>query len=333
METTIDPKRNTTAGKLDLMAMFGSFFSGRYMFILMHFIPLAMIWTGATTTDWIMCGALYFIRMFFITAGYHRYFAHRAFKLNRFWQFIFAFMAQTAAQKGVLWWSGHHRDHHKYSDQPEDPHSMKLYGFFTSHVGWIFDPRYKRAPVENIKDFAKFPEIRFLTKYDWIPPWTLGVVTYLIGGWSGLVVGFFVSTIITYHSTFTINSITHKVGKARYETGDESRNSWLLAITTLGEGWHNNHHFYQHSARQGWFWWEYDITYMILKVLSWVGIVKDIRPVPDRFKYAHRPDKLAELGIEHAPKRVRKENLEVPPSDSTSTKGKGKRKSSKPALA
>lgn len=279
---------------------FNRWFGGEQMFILLHFIPLFALYTGVNAIDWLMCAILYLLRMFFITAGYHRYFAHRAFKLNRFWQFIFAFMAETSGQKGVLWWSGHHREHHRLSDTKADPHSLKQHGFWESHIGWIFNPKYKAVPIDKIKDFAKYPEIRFISKHDWIPPWTLGVVSWLIGGWSGLWIGFFLSTVITYHSTFTINSLTHKWGKKRYETGDDSKNHWLLALTTLGEGWHNNHHFYQHSARMGWFWYEIDITYMVLKVLSWLGIVKDLRPVPKQFKYAHRPEKLAALGLQNA---------------------------------
>lgn len=310
--------------------MLGSSFSGENMFIAMHFIPLAGFFTEVTATAWVLCAVLYFVRMFFITAGYHRYFAHRAFRLNRFWQFMFAFGAQTSGQKGVLWWSGHHREHHKYSDKLEDPHSLKQYGFYESHIGWIFNPKHKRVPVEKIKDFAKYPEIRFLSKHDWIAPWSLGVLSFLIAGWGGLWIGFFLSTIITYHSTFTINSLTHKWGKKRYQTGDESRNSWVLALTTLGEGWHNNHHFYQHSARQGWFWYEIDITYMILKAMSWVGIVKDLRDVPAKFKFAHRPEKLRELGIEVAPERTNTNQLGSKnlKSKSTGSKSEKRRKNS-----
>ncbi|MCS6985747.1 MAG: acyl-CoA desaturase [Leptospiraceae bacterium] len=267
---------------------FNTHLSGEKMFLVMHFFPLFAFFTQVKPVDWIICVVLYVVRMFFITAGYHRYFSHRAFKLNRFWQFIFAFMAQSSGQKGVLWWASHHREHHRLSDTPLDPHSPKQRGFWYSHVGWIFDKRYKRTLTEKIKDFAKYPEIRFLNEYDFIPPWVVGFTVWLIGGFSALWIGFFLSTIILYHSTFTINSLTHVLGKKRYETGDNSRNHWFLALTTMGEGWHNNHHFYPHSARMGWFWYEIDLTYYLLKVLSWLGIVKNLRPVPDRVRYAHR---------------------------------------------
>lgn len=265
--------------------------SGEKMFIVMHFFPLFALFTEVKPFDWYLAISLYFIRMFFITAGYHRYFSHRAFQLNRFWQFVFAFMAETSGQKGVLWWAAHHRDHHRFSDTPRDPHSPKLKGFWESHIGWIFNPKYKVVSFDKIRDFAKYPEIRFINEHDWIPPWTLGIITWLIGGWSSLWVGFFLSTIVTYHSTFTINSLTHLIGKRRYPTKDNSRNHWLLALTTLGEGWHNNHHFYPHSAKMGFFWYELDITYYILKFLSFFGIVRKLRPVPKEKKLAYLTQK------------------------------------------
>lgn len=270
----------TEADKTTGRSKFGSWFSGEKMFVLMHFIPLAAIYTGVTWKAAILCIAFYWMRMFFVTAGYHRYFAHRSFETSRVFQFILAFGAQTTGQKGVLWWSGHHRDHHKYSDTEKDLHSLKLLGFYQSHIGWIFKPENKRVPLENIQDFAKYPEIRFISKNDWIAPWTLGVISFLVGGWSGLWIGFFLSTILTYHSTFTINSLTHKWGKQRYATGEESKNHWLLALTTMGEGWHNNHHYYAASTRQGFYWWEIDITYYMLRGLQALGLIWDIREVP-----------------------------------------------------
>ena len=219
--------------------------------------------------------------MFFITAGYHRYFSHKSYKMNRFWQFVMAFGGGTCVQKGVLWWAGNHRHHHRYSDTERDLHSP-LKGFWWSHVGWILCDKYNATDYDSIKDFAKFPELRFLNKHDWIPPWTLGVACFLIGGWSGLFVGFFLSNVILWHTTFTVNSLAHVFGRRRYDTPDTSRNSLLIALLTGGEGWHNNHHHYQASARQGFFWWEVDLTYYMLKGLSFVGIVKDLKRPPAR---------------------------------------------------
>jgi stearoyl-CoA desaturase (Delta-9 desaturase) len=244
-------------------------------------LALGVFWTGFTSTALVLLAVTFFGRMFLITAGYHRYFSHKSYKLNRFWQFVLAFGGGTAVQKGVLWWAGHHRNHHRYSDTERDIHSPRK-GFWWSHVGWIVCDKYNETLYDNIKDFAKYPELRWLNKHDWVPPWTLGVACYLIGGWPGLFVGFFLSNVILWNATFTVNSLAHVFGRRRYETNDTSRNSFLIALITGGEGWHNNHHHYQASARQGFFWWEIDVTYYMLKMLSWVGIVKDLKQPPAR---------------------------------------------------
>jgi len=230
---------------------------------------------------------LFYGRMFAITAGYHRYFAHRSYKLARFPQFVLAFLGTTAAQKGPLWWAGHHRTHHKFTDNPGDPHTPKD-GVFWSHIGWIMCDKYGRTDQQAIKDFVRYPELRFLDRHDWIGPWALGIASYLIAGWSGLIVGFFGSTVLLWHTTFSVNSWAHIFGRRRYATTDTSKNSLPLALLTCGEGWHNNHHHYAASARQGFFWWEVDPTYYVLKALSWVGIVKNLRTPPARVRYAHR---------------------------------------------
>jgi stearoyl-CoA desaturase (delta-9 desaturase) len=248
-------------------------------FILVHLMPLGALWTGVHLRDALLCVALYYVRMFFITAGYHRYFAHRAYKLGRGMQFLMAFGGATAAQKGVLWWAGHHRDHHKYSDTPKDIHSPKR-GFWWSHMGWIVCDKYEATPVDRIRDFTKYPELRFLNRFHLLPPIVLGFAVYLFGGWSAVFTGFFLSTVLVYHGTFTINSLSHVFGRRRYATSDTSRNSLLLALVTLGEGWHNNHHYYQSTANQGFFWWEIDVSYYVLRVLSWVGLARDLRTPP-----------------------------------------------------
>ena len=257
-------------------------------FVLVHFLPLLAFFTGVSWTAVVLCVTLYFGRMFFITAGYHRYFSHRSYRLNRFWQFVMAFGGGTAAQKGALWWASHHRDHHRYSDSPLDVHSPTQKGFFWSHVGWILCDKYAATDYDRIKDFSKYPELVFLNKKDWIAPWALGFACFFIGGWSGLLIGFFLSTILLWHATFTVNSLAHVMGRRRYATEDTSRNSVLIAALTMGEGWHNNHHYYQASARQGFFWWEWDPTYYVLRVLSWVHVVKGLRTPPARVRAANR---------------------------------------------
>lgn len=270
--------------------------------IVIHMVPLLAIFTGATAFDWTVAIVLYFLRMFFVTGFYHRYFSHHTFKTSRWFQFIMAFLAETSMQKGVLWWGAHHRVHHRYSDQAADPHSMKLYGFWYSHIGWILGPDFKETEFAGIKDFSKYKELVWLNKYYIVPPITLMVIVMVLGGivnggsimaafsvpggLSTLFIGYFLSTVVLYHGTFSINSIMHKLGKQRYESGDESKNSALLALITLGEGWHNNHHYYMSSTRQGFFWWEFDITYYLLKVLSWFGLIWDIKEVPKYIKYS-----------------------------------------------
>ncbi len=248
----------------------------------MHLAPLAVILTGSNFVDWIVCIALYVARMFWITAGYHRYFSHRAFKTNRISQFLLAFFAQTSVQKGVLWWASHHRFHHRYSDQHDDAHSPVQHGFWQAHCGWILSDKTSHVKWKYIKDLSKYPELVWLDKYHQIPAILLALTCYLVGGWSMLLIGFVLSTVVLFHGTFTINSLSHIWGKRRFKTTDGSRNNFLLALITLGEGWHNNHHFFPHSARQGFFWKEIDITYYVLWFMRLFGVVRDMRPVPAR---------------------------------------------------
>jgi stearoyl-CoA desaturase (Delta-9 desaturase) len=248
-------------------------------FFALHLLPFLAIFTGVTRTALLLALATYVARMFFITAGYHRYFSHKAYRLNRFWQFVFAFGGTTASQKGPLWWAANHRGHHRFSDTDRDIHSPKR-GFWWSHVGWILCDKYNQADTNQIRDFAKYPELRFIDRNDWIGPWALAVTCFLIGGWSGLVIGFFASTVVLWHSTFMVNSVAHVFGRRAYETGDTSRNSILVALATGGEGWHNNHHRYPFAARQGFRWWQIDVTYYTLRALQGLGIVSRLRPVP-----------------------------------------------------
>ncbi len=248
-------------------------------FFLVNASPLLILVTGVSTRSLILLAVTFWTRMFFITAGYHRYFAHRSYQLARAPQFVMALGGTTAAQKGPLWWAGYHRDHHRFADTERDIHSPQK-GFWWSHVGWILCRKYTKTRTDHIKDFAAFAELRFLDKYQWISPWLLAAVCFLIDGWQGLVVGFLLSTVLLWHSTFFINSLAHVYGRRRYATEDTSRNSALLAVLTMGEGWHNNHHYYASSCRNGFFWWEWDPTYYILKALSAVGIVRGMKYPP-----------------------------------------------------
>ena len=293
-------------------------------FLIVHLLPLAALYTGASLFDWLVCIFFYFFRMFWVTGGYHRYFSHKSYKTSRWFQAVIAFMAETSAQKGALWWASHHRVHHRHSDTAEDPHSMKLYGFWYSHVGWIVGPDYKETHYNLVADYTKYPELRWLNKHYLVPPTILAISLMALGGWvnggsvtqmftsagfSTLFIGFFLSTVLLYHGTFSINSIMHKFGKQRYESGDESKNSLWLALLTMGEGWHNNHHYYQVSARQGFFWWEIDFTYYGLKFFSWLGLIWDLQGVPKHIKYSKNKEHAKQLRQEIKEKEQQKEKV------------------------
>jgi stearoyl-CoA desaturase (delta-9 desaturase) len=250
-------------------------------FVIVHLVCIAAIWTGITWQAVALGVALYWLRIFAIGAGYHRYFSHRAFATSRAFQFVLAVLSQSTAQKSVLWWAAKHRHHHLHSDTEIDVHSPRQTGFLYSHVGWIFARRHAKTDLVKIADFARFPELMWLHRFELAPAIVLAVLCFFIGGWSGLVVGFFWSTVLVYHATFCINSLAHVHGRKRYVTGDDSRNNWFLAIFTMGEGWHNNHHAYQASVRQGFRWWEYDPTFYILKALSWCRVVWDLKSPPE----------------------------------------------------
>ncbi len=262
-------------------------------FLLMHAVCLAVIWVSFSWTAFTVAIALYVVRMFAITGFYHRYFSHRSFKTSRIGQFIFGMLGASAVQRGPIWWAAHHRHHHVHSDKPDDVHSPLQHGFLWSHMGWFMSSKYFAADLTRVKDLLKYPELRFLDRFDIVVPTALGAGVFLLGallhhiapslgtnGWQMLVWGFFISTVAVYHGTYTINSLSHVFGRQRYKTGDGSRNNFWLAIITFGEGWHNNHHHYPAAARQGFYWWEFDLTFYMLKLLAMTGLIWDLKPVP-----------------------------------------------------
>lgn len=262
-------------------------------FIGMHLACLGVLVVGFSWFAFWTAVALYAVRMFAITGFYHRYFSHKAFKTSRAAQFVFGLIGASSVQRGPLWWAAHHRNHHRHSDTERDVHSPVHRGFFWSHMGWFLTRAGFRTDREVIRDLVKFPELRWLDRFDLLLPVLLATGLFVLGGilerhapglgTSGpqlLVWGFFVSTVVLFHATVTINSFAHRFGSRRYETGDDSRNNWILALITFGEGWHNNHHYFPGSARQGFRWWEIDLTYYVLKFLSWLGLIWDLKPVP-----------------------------------------------------
>jgi stearoyl-CoA desaturase (delta-9 desaturase) len=262
-------------------------------FLLMHLACLLAFWTGVSAAALAACLALYVVRMFAITAGFHRLLSHRSYRTGRLFQFLLAFLGTAAYQKGPLWWAAHHRRHHLHVDTGEDLHSPVARSLWQSHVGWFLSHDSRPTDVRLIPNLLKYRELRWLDKYYVLPPLVLAASTFLLGallgrhlpgsGASGpqmLVWGFFVSTVLLYHGTFTVNSVAHLFGSRRFETADNSRNNFLVALITLGEGWHNNHHRYPSSERQGFYWWEVDVSHYALRALSWAGVVRDLKEPP-----------------------------------------------------
>jgi len=262
-------------------------------FLALHASCLLVIWAGFSWTAVAVAAGYYALRMFAITAFYHRYFSHRSFVTSRPLQFAFALLGATAVQRGPIWWASHHRAHHRHADAEGDVHSPEREGFWWSHVGWILSRANFRPRFELVRDLTRFPELRFLDRFDVLVPILSVPAFYLLGqllaaqgfdtnGFQLVVWGFCISTVVTYHVTFSINSVAHRVGSRPYRTPDRSRNNALLSVLTLGEGWHNNHHRYQASARQGFRWWEVDVSYYVLRLMAALGLVWDLKPVPAR---------------------------------------------------
>lgn len=271
-------------------------------FALVHLACLGAFWVGWSPTALAVAVAAYGIRMFAITGFYHRYFSHRTYNTSRWAQFLFAAVGNSALQRGPLWWAAHHRQHHRHADQQADPHSPHRHGFWWSHLLWITSRQHFGTDLDAVSDLARFRELRFLNRFDFLVPIIFAASLYALGaalesylphlGTNGpqlLIWGFFVSTIALFHATCTINSLAHQFGRRRYATDEHSRNNFWLALITFGEGWHNNHHYCPGACRQGFYWWEIDLTYYGLKVLSWLGIIWDLHPVPARAYRRQQP--------------------------------------------
>jgi stearoyl-CoA desaturase (delta-9 desaturase) len=261
---------------------------------IMHLLALGALFTGFSWAAVIALLITYVVRVFALTAGFHRYFSHRSFKTSRVFQFIMAWVGTSAAQLGPMWWAANHRHHHQHSDKPEDIHSPVVKDAFWAHIGWILCRAYGSIQHDRIKDLSKYPELRFIDRFHVLPVASLISLLYVIGaglnayypalGTSGMQMvmwGFFLSTILVYHVTFCVNSVTHIVGNKRFDNDDESRNSFWIALLTFGEGWHNNHHRWPLSARQGMYWWEFDLSYLLLRGLEKLGLVWDLKVYPE----------------------------------------------------
>ena len=269
-------------------------FLGNLPFLVLHLGCLLVFWVGVTPASTIISFLLILPRMFGLTAGYHRYFSHRSFKTSRVFQFVLAFLGAMSIQKDPMWWAAHHRNHHRFTDTEKDVHSPLIYGFFWSHMGWVMCKKNANLiPDTLVPDLAKFPELLFLNRHQkfpvlfyaflvsaigygvqhWIPGWNTTAGQIFVGG-------FFISTVCLHHVTFLVNSAAHIWGTRSFETGEGSRNNWVVSLLTMGEGWHNNHHRYPGSERQGFFWWQLDMTHYVLLFLSWFRIVWDLQTPP-----------------------------------------------------
>jgi stearoyl-CoA desaturase (Delta-9 desaturase) len=271
-------------------------------FIAIHLACIAVVWVGWSPVAVLVAIVLYALRMFAITGFYHRYFSHKAFRTSRPLQFVFAVLGASAVQRGPLWWASQHRHHHAHADDDEDAHSPHRHGFLWAHMGWFLARENFPTRSALVKDLARFPELRFLDRFDVIVPLAFGALLYGAGellAWTApalatdgamlLVWGFCISTVVLYHATFTVNSLAHTFGRRRYASKDQSRNSLLLALLTFGEGWHNNHHHFPGSVRQGFYAWEIDLTYYLLRALAATGLIWDLRHVPAAIRDARVP--------------------------------------------
>ena len=278
-------------------------------FLAVHAVALATLLFGPFSWGLLALAAgSYALRIFGITAGFHRYLSHRSFRTSRAFQFVLALLGTFATQKGPLWWAAHHRDHHRLSDEEGDIHSPVLSGFWWSHVGWILSTRHDATKLDRVKDMARYPELRWLDRWYLVPQLAYAGAFYVAGGLPALLWGYFVSTVFVWHGTFLVNSLAHVMGRRRYQTTDESRNSLLIALVTFGEGWHNNHHHYQSTANQGWYWWEIDVTYYLLRGLAAVGLVHDLRLPPAAVREAWRhPGLSATVAAAQGPGRTAEE--------------------------
>ncbi|HLJ92258.1 MAG TPA: acyl-CoA desaturase [Gemmataceae bacterium] len=290
---------------------------GSGVFILLHVACLAVLLTGTNVLALALCVACYFFQIVGVTAGYHRYFSHRSYKTSRPFQFVLAWLGCSASQKGPLWWAAQHRHHHRTSDTPEDLHSPVSHSLWWSHIGWVLSPASGAADRRLVKDLSRYPELCWLDRYHGLPPLVLAGLCFLVGSWSGLVWGFFVSSVLSHHATFLVNSACHLWGRQRYATADASRNNLFVALLTMGEGWHNNHHHYQSSANQGFRWWEIDVSYYLIRLLACGGLVWDVRKPP-------RAKLLAEIrtGLWPVSRRADNSNASRRTCDETTTRGK-----------
>jgi sn-1 stearoyl-lipid 9-desaturase len=244
-----------------------------HLLALLAFLPSNFSWAGigiAMFLHWVTGGVG-------ITLGFHRLVTHRSFQTPKWLEYVLVFCGTLSCQMGPTIWVGLHRHHHLYSDRELDQHNSNR-GFWWSHMGWmLYEVAAKKDVSRYTKDIANQPFYQFCDKYYLVLQVILAALLYLIGGWSFLIWGIFVRLVLVYHCTWFVNSATHKFGYRTYESNDRSTNCWWVALCTYGEGWHNNHHAFPHSARHGFKWWEIDFTWMMIRCLEMVGLAWKVR--------------------------------------------------------
>jgi len=253
-----------------------------------HLGCLGAFWTGVSPAALTVALILYLVRGFGVTAGYHRLLAHRSFRAGRPVQFLLALAGSLATQGGPLWWVAHHRSHHRYTETDRDIHSPRTQGFWRSHMGWMLSAESFRENGANARDLYRVPELKFLQQhYVWIvlgqgaAIYALGTGLAALGvetsGPQMLVWAWFIATVALWHATFMVNSVCHLWGSRPFDADDASTNNWLVAVLALGEGWHNNHHKFAYSARHGLEWWQFDLTWVLLRGMEKLGLVSELR--------------------------------------------------------
>lgn len=226
--------------------------------------------------------------------GYHRLLTHRGYKTYKWVEYLLTVCATLALQGGPFFWVATHRVHHQNSDREEDPHSPRDGGFW-AHVGWIITGRVLHNHAEAL--FPYIPDLRkdkfhtLISKWHWVPITVLGMVLLLLGGWSMMMWGIFLRTVVGLHATWLVNSATHMWGRRRFLTTDTSKNSFWVAILTFGEGWHNNHHAHPQLARHGLAWYEFDMNWYGISALRLLGLAWDVKA--PRLAELERKSKLA----------------------------------------
>jgi stearoyl-CoA desaturase (Delta-9 desaturase) len=261
-------------------------------FLAVHLSVLAVVLVGWSVTAVVVATVLYVVRALAITVVYHRGLAHRSFRMPRAVQAVGSLVATAAAQRGPLWWVAHHRTHHRRTDTEGDPHSPVAAGFWWSHLLWLFDERTQATDRAAVPDLASFPELCLLDRWHHVVTAAAVAATFGAGaalhilapglgvtGLQLLVWGFCISTVALWHSTFAVNSFAHRFGRRRFATSDGSRNLWWVAVLTLGEGWHNNHHRFPRSARQGLSWRELDPSWWVIRAMASLGLASELRVV------------------------------------------------------